>query len=398
MLEYIGYTFTVVSLLLSTGGLALALVLRAHVQNWSVQPPEQYQALTIIAPHRGKVNSRNIEALLQQDYPGIWEVIFVTTPNDASLPQLQQYAKDYKNVKIVIAEDVVQLAQQKGIHRGQKNNNLIAAIEAASPETDVYVFVDADACPFRDWLRKLVAPFADGNSKYGVVTSARLYLPGKGFASWVQALWILVADLFYVGKYINIWGGGMAIPKAIFEKTNLLSQINGESGASITSHDNNINVTLREHGYAAVWVPDCVVPRYPPPNKETWLKIIKFTNRQVLQTWWSNKVLWLYLLPMAIKTPVLLAALVFAFWYPWCWLALLSPLIDTLMGLVTKHALFNLAPEEKIFLRLNLWVLLLPIFTPLLVTINFVSAPFYRTMKWSGIEYTSKQVIGYTRK
>jgi hypothetical protein len=225
-----------------------------------------------------------------------------------------------------------------------------------------------------------------------------VYLPGKGFASWVQALWILVADLFYVGKYINIWGGGMAIPKAIFEKTNLLSQINGESGASITSHDNNINVTLREHGYAAVWVPDCVVPRYPPPNKETWLKIIKFTNRQVLQTWWSNKVLWLYLLPMAIKTPVLLAALVFAFWYPWCWLALLSPLIDTLMGLVTKHALFNLAPEEKIFLRLNLWVLLLPIFTPLLVTINFVSAPFYRTMKWSGIEYTSKQVIGYTRK
>ena len=138
------------------------------------------------------------------------------------------------------------------------------------------------------------------------------------------------------------------------------------------------------------------MPRYPPPKKETWLKVIRFTNRQVLQTWWSNKILWLYLLPMAIKTPVFLCALAFACWYPLCLVALLSPLIDTAMGLITKHSLFNLAPKEKICLGLNLWVVLLPFLTPLLVTINFISAPFYRSMRWSGIEYTRRKVVGYT--
>jgi cellulose synthase/poly-beta-1,6-N-acetylglucosamine synthase-like glycosyltransferase len=394
--EYIGYVCASLAIVISLIGLIMALTLQSHVKNWSKKKPEYYPTLTIISPQRGKINPRNIDAIMGQNYPGVWEVIFATTQDDASLPQLQKYSKEHKNVKIAIADDVVQLAKKQGIHRCQKNNNLVTAIEASSPETEVYIFADADACPFSNWLSNLVAPLTDGNSRLGAITSARVYLPGKGLASWVQTLWILVSDLFYVGEYINLWGGGLAIPKAVFEKANLISQINGESGESITSHDNNINISLRQQGYEALFVPDCIVPRYPPNKKEKWLNVIRFTNRQVLQTWWSNKILWLYLLPLAIKTPVLLCALAFAWWYPLCLVALLSPLIDTAMGLITKYTLFSLAPKEEIILKLNLWVVFLPILTPLLVTINFISALFYRSMRWSGVEYTKRSVVGYS--
>ncbi len=72
------------------------------------------------------------------------ESIFLTTQDDASFPQLQKYITAYKHAKIVSATDVAQLAKKQGVHRSQKNKNLIKAMEAASAETEIYVIVDAD--------------------------------------------------------------------------------------------------------------------------------------------------------------------------------------------------------------------------------------------------------------
>jgi len=397
LFEYIGYICAFLAICSSLTEIIIALALRYHVKNWPRKKPENYPAVTIISPQRGKIDPRNIDAILGQNYTGAWEVIFVTTQDDASLPQLQKYSTEYKNVKTVIADDVVQLAKKRGIHRTQKNNNVIKAIESSSPDTEVYAFIDADTCPFSNWLGNLVAPLADGNSKLGAFTSARVYLPGKGLASWVQASWILNSNLFLGGKNGYLWGGGLAIPKAVFEEANLMSQINGQGGSSIISEDNNINVALRKQGYETLFVPDCIVFRYPPNTKEKWLDIVRFTNRQVLNFFWTTRIRWLVSsLITKTRMPLVLCALAAAWWYPFSLLALLSPLIDVFMFLMIKNTLLKLAPTEEISFKLNLWTVFTPFLTQLLGTINFISVPFYRRMLWSGIEYTKRSVVGYT--
>jgi cellulose synthase/poly-beta-1,6-N-acetylglucosamine synthase-like glycosyltransferase len=417
MLEYIGYVCAFLAIGSSLIGIMYIWALRSHLKNWSRKKPEYYPALTIISPQRGKIDALNINAILGQNYPGKWEVIFVTTQDDASLPQLQKYLTEHKNVKTVIATDVVQMSKKQGIHRCQKNNNLVTALGSSSPETEVYVIVDAEARPFSDWLSNLVAPLTDGNSKLGAVTSARIYLPGNGLASLVQVLWILISASFLVGKHRYIWGGGLAIPKAVFEKANLMSHINGRSGCSITTDDMNIYAALRKQGYETLFVPDCIVLRHPPKSKENLLNVIKFTNRQVLQTWWTNKYILLYMAIIGIRLPMLLCALVIAWWYPFCLVALLSILIDTFMGIMALKTIVNVEPrisaklifwilnsnwhqpnrilEPKISINVNFWVVLLPIVTPFVVTINSIAVPFFKKMRWSGIEYTRRTVVGY---
>jgi len=418
VLEYIGYLCASLAITSSLIGLLSVFAFRTHIRNWIRKKPEKYPGLTVISPQRGKIDSDNIDAVLKQNYPGAWEVIFVTTKDDASLPQLHHYAQKYKHVKIAIADDVVQLAATKEIHRCQKNNNLLTAIEAASPETEVYVIVDADARPFSDWLSNLVAPLADGNAKLGAVTSARIYLPGKGLASLVQVLWILISAMFLVGKHRYIWGGGLAIPKAVFEKAHLGRSLEGQEGCSITTDDMNILNALRSRGYETLFVPDCLVLRHPPAKKETLAHVITFTNRQVLQTWWTTKAIWVFLSNIGIRLPMLLCALVIAWWHPWCLLALLSIVIDVIMGITALKTVIDTEPrlsaklifwimkskgaiagrllQPEIRIQVNFWIVLLPIVTPLVVTINSTVVPFFKKMQWSGIEYTRRKVIGYT--
>ena len=233
---------------------------------------------------------------------------------------------------------------------------MITALGASSPETEIYVIVDADARPFSNWLSNLIAPLTEGNPKLGAVTSARIYLPGKGLASLVQVLWILISDLFHVGKHRYIWGGGLAIPRAVFEKANLMRRINGQGGSSITTDDMNIYGALRKQGYETLFVPDCIVLRHPPKTKENLLDVITFTNRQVLQTWWTNKFILIFLATIGIRLPMLFCALVIAWWYPFCLLALLSILIDVFMGIMALKTILDAEPRisaKVIFWRLN---------------------------------------------
>lgn len=418
MVEYIGYICASLAIISSLIGVMYVWALRSHIRKWIHKKPLRYPSLTIISPQRGEIDPLNINAVLGQNYPGKWEIIFVTTPDDASLPYLQQYAKEHKNVKAVTASDVVQLAKKQGIHRCQKNNNLITALGVSSPETEIYVIVDADARPFSNWLSNLIAPLTEGNPKLGAVTSARIYLPGKGLASLVQVLWILISDSFLVGKHRYIWGGGLAIPRTVFEKANLMRRIDGRGGSSITTDDMNIYGALRKQGYETLFVPDCIVLRHPPQRKENLWDVIIFTNRQVLQTWWTNKFILLYLATIGIRLPMLLCALAIAWWYPFCLVALLSILIDVFMGImalmtvidaeprlsakllfwvmVSKWNSSKRLPEPDVRIDVNFWIVLLPIITPLVVTVNSIAVPFFKKMRWSGIEYTRRKVVRYT--
>jgi len=99
VLEYIGYLCASLAITSSLIGLLSVFAFRTHIRNWIRKKPEKYPGLTVISPQRGKIDSDNIDAVLKQNYPGAWEVIFVTTKDDASLPQLHHYAQKYKTCK-----------------------------------------------------------------------------------------------------------------------------------------------------------------------------------------------------------------------------------------------------------------------------------------------------------
>jgi len=395
-----GLVTMLIAIISALGTLIPACALRRYVKKWIGKriQPESYPRVAVIAPQRGEINPQNIEALLQQDYPATWEVVFVTTREDPSWRQLQQYAETFERVRVVPAEDVVELAQQRGIHRGQKNHNLVTALSAIPPETEVYAFIDADACPMHDWLRKLITPLTTNDPKLGAVTSARIYSPGSGLASYTQAVWVLGTALFLVGAWRYVWGGGFALPKAVFETAEVLRHWDGTEGF-IANDDLNLTIALRRHGYDVRFVPDCLLLRRPPAIREDWRAVLRFTNRQLLHVWWVRRDLWLVgLLTQGIKTLAVLCSLIVAWWQPIGLLALMAPLMDIFSGWIAANALSSEAPQAaEVRQALRKVILFAPLASGL-GTINILTTLVRRRMRWGGVEYSKRTVIGRTNK
>lgn len=84
---------------------------------------------------------------------------------------------------------------------------------------EVFVNVDSDTNPPRDWLRRLVAPLQ--NPEIAVASGARWYVPAKcQLGSVIRHLWNMAAviQMFF---FRIPWGGSLAIRREVFEKGKL---------------------------------------------------------------------------------------------------------------------------------------------------------------------------------
>jgi len=395
-----GFVLAIVANLAGIAGLATTWLHHRYVKQWQRREdrPTDYPRVAVVAPHRGPITEEYVDALVAQEYPGEWEIIFVTTRGDASYHQLQCYVKDNTNVRVVVADDVVQLSQERGIHRGQKAHNLVTALSTVSPETKVIAIIDSDVYPFRDWLRTLVDPFSGADVKLGATTFARLYMPGPGLASCTQAVWVLGSDAFLVGPWGYVWGGSFAIRKGILEQTDALDRWKGLRG-SISSDDLNLSIALRRGRYHRCYVPGCKAMRKPPHGRETWSDVLRFTNRQLLHTWWARKDLWLAaFLSHGVKSFAILGSLCIAWLQPAALLVLFAPMMDTAGFLLTVHTLRSMdSSNSELYRSLRKAVLLAGPLAPILGAINLITAMIKTRMRWGGVEYTRTAVVGYTR-
>ncbi len=390
----------IVAILGGIGGLLTAYLHALYVKRWKDRKssPVSCPHVTVIAPHKGKIIRENIKDLISQDYKGIWEIIFVTTREDSSYNQLLYYTQKYNNLRIIVAEDVVQLARHRGIYRGQKNHNFVTALSALSAQTEVIAFIDADVCPSRDWLRTLVEPFSKPDAELGATTLARLYTPGPGLASHLQAVWVLGSAAFLVGPWGYIWGGSFAIPKAVLENTDVLDRWKGLKG-SISSDDLNLSLALRQHGYRTCYVPGCKALRKPPQKRETLSDVLRFTNRQLLHVCWTRKDLWLAtFMTHGMESLALLGSLCIVWLQPIALLALIAPVLNIIGFFLLNRSVQSVAKSDrKLYRSLQKAILLVGVLMPILATINAIVAVFRVRMVWGGIEYTRRAVIGYTK-
>ena len=396
--------------------------------------PSKYTPFaTVIAPCKGLDDGleENLQTLLEQGYPES-EVIFVVDDVEAtalsiiekllnrrdaetqrSLEQDIQDEKDFsrtgdvekypknpehsvnffsvtthlggeKNlpVKIVVAA--------KATDSSQKVENLREAILHAETRSEIFVFVDSDARPAKDWLRHLIAPMED--ESVGAATGYRWFISIKpSFPSELRNMWnASIASALGPNTESNFcWGGSMAIRRDRFETLDIREKWRGT-----LSDDFTVSRVIHEAGLEIRFVPQALTPSV---ENCSLTEMFEFTNRQMKITRVYAEKLWLMsFFGSGLFNAVMIAAFLivifsaqnsFAVWFSVATLAIVSIFSiakSTLRLRAVRLVLTNYENEtRKQYLYQNvLWL-----FAPAFFFLNCVAALFSRRINWRGTVY-----------
>ena len=337
--------------------------------------PDYCPFVSVIAPTRGVEDgfAENVRPLLGQDYPA-YEVLFVFDDAGDGAHQI---------VKQMGGRTVIS-GPANGT--GQKVHNLIAAVGEIDPKCEVIVFVDTDARPDRNWLRKLVAPLSD--ERIGASSGYRWFIPERGgLASRLRGVWnASIASALGEDTAKNFcWGGSTAIRRTTFERLNVV-----ERWAGTVSDDFTITKVLKEAKLPVHFTPNCLVPSVGDCD---FRELFEFTTRQIKITRVYASHLWLplmlgsglfctvffgglFLVSGSIPVLVILAVMF---------------LLGAAKGLIRWRAVSIPLAEHRSKLNRDLWAhMFLWPFASLLYFYNTIVAGFSRRITWRGITYELK--------
>jgi len=119
--------------------------------------------VSILKPVRGVDLGayENFASYCQLDYPEYELVFAMADPHDPVIPVIQKLQRDFPNARIRFVTDVPRIGENN------KVNSLCRLV--AEARHDLLVMTDSDVRVERDYLREVVAPFAD--RRVGAVTS-----------------------------------------------------------------------------------------------------------------------------------------------------------------------------------------------------------------------------------
>ncbi|HKR14261.1 MAG TPA: glycosyltransferase family 2 protein [Pyrinomonadaceae bacterium] len=337
--------------------------------------PDFQPFVSVIAPTRGFEAGfeDNIRPLLAQDYRA-YEALFVF--DDDADPGVE--IVEGLGGRIVISGPAKSM--------GQKVHNLIAAVGALDTRCEVVVFVDTDARPDNDWLRKLVAPLAD--ETLGASTGYRWFIPERGgIASRLRGVWnASIASALGANAEKNFcWGGSTAIRRSTFERLNVVDHWQGT-----VSDDFTITRVLKDAKLTIHFTPNCLVPSIGDCG---FRELLEFTTRQIKITRVYASNLWLPLmLGSGLFTIVFFGGIVL-------WLAsgavpvLVIVAVLFLLGaaksFIRWRAVSIPLSEHRSNRELLAHIFLWPV-ASLLYFWNTIVAGFSRRIKWRGITYELK--------
>jgi Glycosyl transferase family 21 len=183
-------------------------------------PETRLPRVAVILPLRGADPSLRdcLRGLLAQDYPHYRLRIIIDSPDDPA----------WRLARDVLAErpaavDVRLAALRRPCDTCTlKISAQMQAIAELEGDVDVIALIDADALPPRDWLRTLVAPFAD--PRVGAVTGVRWFAPARPtWGALVRHLWNAGSQPQMVAFGLP-WGGTLALRTALVPPGDLLAQ------------------------------------------------------------------------------------------------------------------------------------------------------------------------------
>ncbi len=218
-------------------------------------PPTTAFSVAVIVPCKGNDDpdfENNLLNIVQQDYDGQVQFIFAAeSEEDTAVTVLRSLEQRFERVQVCIAGFSKQCAQ--------KTFNVLKAMELAKPDTEVFVIADADIQPHTTWLQELVAPFQD--PKVGAATGFFRRIPmthtfrlGDYLAGQLSSFMIIGVS---IDRLKTLWGGSLAVRKAIMDKHNLYNQL-----ATEIVDDIAIMHALHQHNIERRYVQSCTLKSY----------------------------------------------------------------------------------------------------------------------------------------
>lgn len=348
--------------------------------------------VSIIAPCRGLDIDleKNLAALFEQDFPR-YEIVFVVVDeNDLSVAVIEKVRGDFhrRDTETQRYSRIVFAGKAQG--ESQKVHNLRRAVLEVSAESEIFVFVDSDARPGKDWLRNLSAPLRD--EKVGAATGYRWFVQKHGgLATHFRSVWnASIASALGANTKSNFcWGGSLAMRRETFEKLEMREKWRGT-----LSDDFTVTREMKDANLAIYFVPQCLTASV---EDCTLRELTEFTTRQMKITrvyaanLWKASFIGSFLFNLVFIWGVLILifyqANSFGFWFALISLFLIvvfstgkSWLRLNAVKLVLKN--YESELQRQFWTQNTLWI-----FTPALFLYNNICALFSRKIIWRGIAY-----------
>jgi len=268
-----------------------------QAQRGSYTPP-----VSLLKPVRGAdfATYENYASFCRQDYPS-YEILFaVNDSQDAAIPLIQRLMAEFpgRQIRLLIG------AEDLGANR--KVNKLARLSREA--QNEILVLTDGDVRVGPNYLREVVAPFADEN--IGAVTCFYRGIVEKGLAANLEA--IGATSDFFAGVVMAEWieGVNFALGASIVTTKRWLSRIGGfESIAGMLSDDYELGMRIAKVGGRVLLSREPLWTVYPA---------------QTAKSFWDHQVRWAR--TVRLCRPLSYFGLIFTLGLPWVALAaILAP-------------------------------------------------------------------------
>ncbi len=221
--------------------------------NRTYSPTAQF-SVAVVVPCKGNDDpdfENNLLNIVQQQYDGPVEYLFcVESDQDSALPVLRQLEQRFERVRVCVAGLATRCAQ--------KTLNVLRGMECAG-EVDVFVIADADIQPHATWLQELVAPFVD--PEMGVATGFFRRIPMASGFRWGEYMAGILGSFLVTGVSDHlvkgVWGGSLAIRKAVMDRYNLYERFATEIVDDIV-----VMHALHQHHIKRHYVQSCTLKSY----------------------------------------------------------------------------------------------------------------------------------------
>lgn len=346
---------------------------------------------TIFAPCRGvdREFKENLRRLFAQQYPS-YEILFIVDDKeDAAVKEIEEAIRIYTSATV----SARLLIAPKASGSSQKIENLIFAIPTADERSEVFAFVDSDACTNSDWLASLSAAALKPN--VGAATGYRWLISENGkLGSELSSVWNgSVASALGPNTRSNFcWGGSMALRREMFERLDIITCWKG-----VLSDDFAVTRAVQDAGLELEFVPRALCASF---EHQTLAEMLEFTTRQMKITRVYSPGLWLLsMFGSTLFCSVMIASIGILQTSELGSLAMIAA-VSTLM-LVTVFTLakafirlravrFALSDHETLLAKQVIPQCVLAFVTPAIFLINTILALFSRRIRWRGTVYELK--------
>jgi ceramide glucosyltransferase len=313
----------------------------------------------------------NFSSFCLQNYPE-YEILFaVNDESDSAIPLIRRLAAEFPQRRILLVSG----AEQIGANR--KVNNLIRL--AGEARHEILVLSDGDVRVGPNYLREVVAPFAD--AKVGAVTSFYRAIAEKSLGAELEA--VGASSDFFAGVLVAEWKEGMtfALGASIATTKMWVGKIGGFTAiADMHSDDYELGHRIAKAGGEVLLSREGVWTMYPA---------------QGTRGFWEHQVRWAR--TVRLCRPLSYAGLIFTHGLPW---ALLAALVAPTKWIAAAYLLAYLTLRFAMAWTVGVWgvrddllrrkIWLVPLRDAIYFAV-WVASLTSKRITWGGREYTMEK-------